>query len=292
MEDKIISYKGMDSKMQCRRMQYEVGKDFSVDGDIECCGNGLHACERPLDVFGYYAPGTGARYFRVEQSGEMVRSSCDSKVASSKMRVDAEIGIPGLVKAHIGYVKAHIGDVDYLKAHITTKHTNPKRATAGDGCAATAGNNGTATAGDGGTATAGYDGAATAGDGGAATAGDRGAATVGKWGAATAGNNGTATAGDNGTATAGYGGTATAGDDGAVTSHGRASVGTDGIACARSDAPMARGGVGAVLVLIEEQLGSYNIVHWKAVEVDGKTVKADTWYRLVDGKLVEAGDNE
>lgn len=61
MEDKIISYKGMDSKMQCRGMQYEVGKEFSVDGDIECCGNGLHACERPLDVFGYYAPDTVAQ---------------------------------------------------------------------------------------------------------------------------------------------------------------------------------------------------------------------------------------
>lgn len=60
MEDKIIAYKGMDSKMQCRGMQYEVGKEFSVDGEIECCGNGLHACERPLDVLGYYPPGTGA----------------------------------------------------------------------------------------------------------------------------------------------------------------------------------------------------------------------------------------
>lgn len=64
MEDKIISYKGMDSKMQCRGMQYEVGKEFSVDGDIECCGNGLHACERPLDVFGYYAPETVAQLHR------------------------------------------------------------------------------------------------------------------------------------------------------------------------------------------------------------------------------------
>lgn len=54
MEDKIIAYKGMDSNMQCRGMQYEVGKEFSVDGKIECCGNGLHACERPLDVLGYY----------------------------------------------------------------------------------------------------------------------------------------------------------------------------------------------------------------------------------------------
>ena len=218
MEDKIISYKGMDSKMQCRGMQYEVGKEFSVDGDIECCGNGLHACERPLDVFGYYAPGTGARYFRVEQSGEMARDASDSKVASRKMRVDAEIGIPGLVKAHI----------EYVKTHTTTEHTDPERATAG------------------------YRGAATAG----------------------------------------YCGAATAGDSGAATSRGSASVGANGIACARSDAPMARGGMGAVLVLVEEPSDSYNIAHWKAVEVDGKTVKADTWYRLVDGKLVEAGDDE
>ena len=258
MEDKIISYKGMDSKMQCRGMQYEVGKEFSVDGDIECCGNGLHACERPLDVFGYYAPGTGARYFRVEQSGEMARDASDSKVASRKMRVDAEIGIPGLVKAHI----------EYVKTHTTTEHTDPERATAG------------------------YRGAATAGYRGAATAGNCGAATAGDSGAATAGYCGAATAGYRGAATAGYCGAATAGDSGAATSRGSASVGANGIACARSDAPMARGGMGAVLVLVEEPSDSYNIAHWKAVEVDGKTVKADTWYRLVDGKLVEAGDDE
>ena len=290
MEDKIIAYKGMNSKMQCRGMQYEVGKEFSVDGDIECCGNGLHACERPLDVFGYYAPGTGARYFRVEQSGEMARDDSDIKVASSKMRVDAEIGIPGLVKAHI----------EYVKAHTTTEHTDPKRATAGDSGAATAGdsgaatagNSGAATAGNFGAATAGYCGAATAGDSGAATAGYGGAATAGDSGAATAGNFGAATAGNRGAATAGYFGAATAGNFGAATSRGSASVGTNGIACARSEAPMARGGIGAVLVLVEEPSSRYNIAHWKAIEVDGKTVKADTWYRLKNGELMEAGDDK
>lgn len=202
MEDKVIAYKGMNSKMQCRGMQYEVGKEFSVDGDIECCGNGLHACECPLDVFGYYAPGTGARYFRVEQSGEMARDGSDSKVASRKMRVDAEIGIHGLVKAHI----------EYVKANTTTGNTDPKRATAGD--------------------------------------------------------------------------------RGAATSRGSASVGANGIACARGNNVRVKGGLGAVLVIVEEREDSYNIAHWKAVKVDGETVKADTWYRLVDGKLVEAGDNE
>ena len=87
-------------------------------------------------------------------------------------------------------------------------------------------------------------------------------------------------------------GTATAGNCGAATARGRASVGANGIACARSDAPMARGGIGAVLVLVEEPSSSYNIAHWKAIEVDGKTVKADTWYRLKNGELMEAGDDE
>ena len=315
MKNEIISYKGMDSKMQCRGMQYEVGKEFSVDGEIKCCSNGLHACERPLDVLGYYAPGTGSRYFRVTQSGDLARElGGDSKVASRKMRVDAEIGIPGLVKAHI----------EYVKAHTTTEHTDPKRATAGDFGAATAGNFGAATAGFRGAATAGFRGAATAGGSGAATAGDfgaatagdsgaataggSGAATAGDFGAATAGNFGAATAGDSGAATAGFrgaatagnsgaataggSGAATAGDSGAATSRGSASVGTNGIACARGCAPMARGGIGAVLVLVEEPSSSYNIAHWKAVEVDGKTVKADTWYRLKNGELMEAGDDE
>lgn len=243
MEDKIIAYKGMDSKMQCRRMQYEVGKEFSVDGEIKCCGNGLHACERPLDVLGYYPPGTGSRYFRVTQSGDLARErGGDSKVAFRKMRVDAEIGIPGLAKAHI----------EYVTAHTAMEHTDPKRATVGDW----------------------------------------GAATAGNCGAATAGNWGVATAGDSGAATAGCSGAAIAGDRGAATSRGRASVGENGIASVRCSNPTAKGCLGAVLVLIEESLDSYNIAHWKAVEVDGKTVKADTWYRLVDGKLVEAGDNE
>ena len=312
MEDKIISYKGMDKNMQCRGMQYAVGEEFTVDGEIECCGNGLHACERPLDVLGYYPPGDGSRYFRVTQSGDLARElGGDSKVASRKMRVDAEIGIPGLVKAHI----------EYVKAHTTTEHTDPERATAGnygaatagDSGAATAGDSGAATAGDSGAATAGYRGAATAGDSGAATAGNygaatagyRGAATAGNFGAATAGNFGAATAGDSGAATAGnfgaatagYRGAATAGDSGAATagncgaatSRGRASVGKNGIASVRCSNPMAKGGLGAVLVLARERDDNYDLLCWNSAVVDGKTIKADTWYTLDDdGKFVEA----
>lgn len=41
------------------------------------------------------------------------------------------------------------------------------------------------------------------------------------------------------------------------------------------------------MVIAEERGDTYDIVDWKAVVVDGEVVKADTWYRLENGELVE-----
>jgi len=138
---------------------------------------------------------------------------------------------------------------EYVKAHCTSQHT------AGEYGAATAGNRG----------------AATAGDSGAATAGEYGAATAGKYGAATAGNRGAATAGEYG----------------AATSRGSSASGKNGLSVARGNNVRVKGGIGAILVIVEEYTDGYNIKDWKAVVVDGETVKADTWYKLVNGELVE-----
>ena len=120
-----------------------------------------------------------------------------------------------------------------------------------------------------------------------ATAGYRGAATAGNYGAATAGNYGAATAGDSGAATAGDSGAATAGNYGAATARGKASTGFNGLSVARGSNVQVKGGIGAILVIAEERGDTYDIVDWKAVLVDGEVVKADTWYRLENGELVE-----
>ena len=160
-------------------------------------------------------------------------------------------------------------------------------ATAGDCGAATAGYRGAATAGYRGVAMAGYRGVATAGYRGVAMAGYRGAATAGYRGAATAGNCGVATAGYRGVAMAGDRGAATAGDGGAATARGKASTGYNGLSVARGKNVQVKGGIGAILVIAEERDDTYDIVDWKAVVVDGEVVKADTWYRLENGELVE-----
>ena len=88
-------------------------------------------------------------------------------------------------------------------------------------------------------------------------------------------------------ATAGDRGAATAGDYGAATSRGKASTGSNGLSVARGKNVQVKGGIGAILVIAEERNDTYDIVDWKAVVVDGEVVKADTWYRLEHGELVE-----
>jgi len=88
-------------------------------------------------------------------------------------------------------------------------------------------------------------------------------------------------------ATAGDYGAATAGNCGAATARGKASTGSNGLSVARGKNVQVKGGIGAILVIAEEKEDTYDIVDWKAVVVDGEVVKADTWYRLENGELVE-----
>ena len=238
MEEIIKSYKGFDKDMTCKDKQYEVGKDYEEYKAVACeCG--MHACEYPLDCFKYYPPSNSV-YCEVEQSGDISRNGDDSKIASTKMHIGAQLSIAGIVNAAI----------KYTKEKIETTCIESKAATAGD-C-----------------------GAATAGDCGAATAGDFGAATAGDFGAATAGDCGAATAGDRG----------------AATSRGKSSTGENGLSVARGNGVKTKGGLGSILVIAEEEQNSYKISSWKAVVVDGVNIKADTWYTLKDGELIEAED--
>ena len=201
------SYKGFNKDMTCRGKQYAEGETYKENA-ASCCDYGMHACEYPLDVFGYYPPGQSV-YHEVEQDGELSRDGDDTKVASTVLKVGARLGIPGLVHAAI----------EYTKIRCTMENTDPKMATAG------------------------------------------------------------------------YKGAATAGNYGAATSRGQSASGENGLSVSRGNGVKVKGGLGAILVIAEEKKDSYDIDHWKAVVVDGEKIKADTWYMLKDGELVEEGED-
>ena len=99
-------YKATDKDMKCRGLQYEIGKTVEAAGDLKLCNNGLHACEAPLELFDYYSPADGSRYFEAEaEEVSPEREGRSTKIVAKKLTLGAEIGIPGLVKAHIEYIK-------------------------------------------------------------------------------------------------------------------------------------------------------------------------------------------
>ena len=257
-----MNYKGMDKDMRCRGFQYEVGKEYETD-KAEVCECGFHACEYPLDVFNYYPP-SGSRFFEVEQSGELSRSDDSSKVASSKIKIGAEISISGLVKAAIEYTRERPVKEEGASA---TGYQGAASATGNQGAASATGNQGAASA-------TGYQGAASA-------TGDQGAASA-------TGNLGAASAtGDRGAASAtGYQGAASAtGYRGAASATGKASV---AIACGIEGKAMGALGCGICLVERGEWDGeTYPIKHIKAAIVDGETIKPGVWYTLENGQFVE-----
>ena len=103
-ENKIISYKGFDENMQCRGFQYEVGKEYKMDGNIKCCERGFHACKSPMEVWDYYDMLT-SRFAKVEQSGKIDKEDNSTKVCSSKIKISAELKLADIIKLGVEWIK-------------------------------------------------------------------------------------------------------------------------------------------------------------------------------------------
>ena len=100
----IKAYKGFDKDLKCRGFQFEIGKEYSED-EAKLCSKGFHACEYPLDCLSYYSPNE-SRYCEVKIDDNGERHSDDTKVCGKRIKIGAEIGIAGLVKASVEYVKS------------------------------------------------------------------------------------------------------------------------------------------------------------------------------------------
>jgi hypothetical protein len=312
----IESYKGFDSNLTCRGFQYEVGKTYHHAGAVVACprsdqvaagAGGFHACEYPLDVLRYYAPAQ-SRFAIVRQSGEIARASDDTKIASAKITIQAEVHIGDLIQRAVKWVVDRANPEG--KGSHATGYSGAASATGDSGAASATGDSGAASAtGDSGAASAtGYSGAASAtgdrgaasatGDSGAASAtGDRGAASAtGYSGAASAtGDRGAASAtgyrgaasatGYRGAASAtGYRGAASAtGDSGAASA-----TGYRGAAMASGRSGRAQGIDGCALFLVHRD-SDWNITRTWAGIVGQNGIKPMTWYMLdADGNPQEA----
>ena len=199
---KVHGFKGYDKNLQCRGFQYEIGKTYEHEGEAVTCESGFHFCEYPLEVFGYYPP-ADSRYTEVTGEGCADNSGQkDTKVCASKLTIGAEIGIPGIVKASVEYIKSRVDASKEEKQE-------------------------------------GYKSAAT---------------NTGDWSAASV-------------------------------------SGKESVAMAIGYDSKAKGALGCWIVLGEHKQDdedNWHLVDVQCFKVDGEKIKADTFYKLIDGQPIEA----
>ena len=251
-------YKGFDKDLKCRDYQYEEGKEYVHEGEVKACEGGFHACENPFDVFDFYAPNEFNRFCEVDGSGK--KNKQGKKSSFEKIKIVAEIGLGGLIKAG---VKFCLDRVKWTNESSVTGNYSGASATDNYSSASATGNcSGASVTGD-------CSGASVTGDySGASATGDKSSAS--------------ATGNFSGALATGYKSSASAGKGSVALS-----VGCD---------TRAKGSLGSWIVLTQchksKKNGQDYIDLVKVAKVDGKCIKADTWYTLKKGKFVLADDDE
>ena len=292
-ENKIIAYKGFDKDFKCRDFQYEVGKTYEMDGNIKCCGRGFHACESPMEVFDYYDMLT-SRFAAVEQSGEIDKKNNSTKICSSRIKIKAELKLADIINLGVEWLK-EITMPSKIKANNSSNDGySAKIGSSGDyakigssGYSAQIGSSGySAQIGSSG------DYAQIGSSGYSAKIGSLGDyAQIGSSGDyAKIGSSGDyAKIGSSGDyakigSSGDYAQIGSSGDYAQIDSSGRNSV----VMCAGFDSK-AKAAIGSWITLAEwKRIGDvWKPICVKTEQVDGSRIKADTYYKLINGKFEE-----
>ena len=316
------AFKGFNKDLTCRGYQYEEGKEFHTER-AECCDTGFHACEYPLDCFGYYDPAHSV-FHEVELSGEMDKSRDNTKVCATDIKIGARLSIAGLVKMAIDFTMSKVnkeaGSDERHGFASATGDYGASSATGDYGASSATGNCGasSATGNCGASSATGNCGASSAtGNCGASSAtGYKGASSAtGDYGASSAtGYKGASSATGNcgaSSATGDYGASSATGNCGAssATGYKGASSVSDptGVAVAWGHEARAKGCKGAHLILSDwkyvgarysdgDYMDPYDKESWELtganmVVVDGEKIKEDTYYRCIEGEIVEVTED-
>ena len=289
MSEKVIkSYKAFDKNMQCRGFQYEIGKEYEMDGEIKCCDRGFHACKSPMEVWDHYDM-LSSRFAEVEQSGKIDEEGNSTKVCSSRIKIKAELKLADIIKVGVEWLK-DITSPTKVKTDIAKNDNGGDSAKIGSsGYYAKIGSSGDyaqiGSSGDYAKIGSSGDYAKIGSSGYSAKIGSSGYyAKIGSSGDyAQIGSSGDyAQIGSSGD----YAQIGSSGDYAKIYSTGEDSV----IMCAGKESK-AKAKVGSWITLSEwewnDKKNRYVPVCVKTEYVDGNNIKADTWYKLKNGEFVE-----
>ena len=290
MNDKVItSYKAFDKNMQCHDFQFEVGKEYEMDGEIECGKRGFHACKNPLELWDYYKM-LKSRFAEVEQSGKIDKDEKSTKVCSSHIKIKAELKLADIINIGIEWLKNVTSPSKYKKDGVLDDSGDYAQIGSCDHCAQIGSSGDYAQIGSSG------DYAQIGSSGDYAKIGSCGLCThIGSSGhCAQIGSSGDyAKIGSSGDCAK----IGSCGDCAKISSSGDCaqidSIGGDSVIMCAGNNSRVKATVGSWITLAEwvwNDEKKRNVpICVKTEYVDGERIKTDTWYKLENGAFVEVG---
>ena len=302
-------YKGFSPGMVCRGKQYQENTEFT-EPEAKICESGMHFCPNPFDVWSFYPPADengNLNEFAEVDAMDDPQTDDNIKYCSSRLRIGAKLDLPGFIRAGVDFILEHVKSTDSNTGNYSaTTNTGNYSVATNTGFRSATTNTGDCSAS---TNTGNYSVATNTGDCSASTntgnysvatnTGDCSASTnTGNYSVAT--NTGDCSASTNtgnysvATNTGSYSATTNTGDYSASTNTGNYSAssvsGNESFAIATGQLSRVKGALGCWIACAEwaeDDNGTWHPVDFKAVRVDGEKIKADTWYRLEEGKFIE-----
>jgi len=280
-ENPIKGFKGFDKALKCRDFQYKESEVYETkEKPVRCTENGFHFCTEPLDILIYYDPANSV-FHHVEGYGDVSKDNNDSKIAVSKIKIGAKIGISEFVKLSFEAIFKRCKD-------NMASNSGDRSMASNSGYSSMASNSGYSSM----ASNSGYRSmASNSGDRSmASNSGDRSMASNSGY-SSMASNSGYRSMASN----SGYSSMASnSGDRSMASNSGDRSMasieGANSIAIAFGIDSKAKASIGSFITVSEwiDTNKGYKLKNVKTVKVDGKRIKADTFYKLINNKFTEA----
>ena len=279
------AYKGFDKDLKCRGFQYEIGKTYTMmEGEpVKLCKRGFHACEKPLDCFGYYAPGL-SRYCEVELADVSGERSGDSKRVAKTITIIREL------------TKDEMHDISQEGAE-----------NGGDGSSLRGGDGSSLRGGNGSSLRGGNRSSLRGGNGSSLNGGNRSSLNGGDWSSLNGGNESSLNGGDWSSLNGGDWSSLNGGDESSLNGGNGSSLrGGNWSSLRGGNGSSLRGGNGSSLrggnrsrfcgkkntVFAAEWRINNVFIGMRVAVVDGVNIKEDVWYDLDDNGEWKEADNQ
>ena len=244
-------YKAFEKGLVCRGKQYAENTVFEED-TAKICASGMHFCKNPLDVLDYYplidSNGNMSEFAEVEALDDVLTDD-NKKFCTKKLKIGAKINFPALVQAYVNF------EYESMVENANAENNNSRNAQIGSsGYSAKIGSSGYF-------------------------------AQIGSSGYfAQIGSSGDyAKIGSSGY----FAQIGSSGDSAQITS-----TGLDSVICCAGHNSKVKAKIGSWITLAEwkysKEKSRYVPKCVKTEYVDGEKIKADTFYKLVDGEFVES----